>query len=85
MRSPPSTTNACPVMNEAASEHRNRIAAATSSGAPVRPWGIRAGSAGSGAVTRTPRPARSRAASRVRPMIPAWLAAKGALSGRGSA
>ncbi|MEA2613684.1 MAG: hypothetical protein QOI52_1643, partial [Chloroflexota bacterium] len=37
---PPSTSKTSPVMNEAASEQRNRTAPATSSGWPNRPSGV---------------------------------------------
>src|SRR5258706_6004070 len=80
---PPSTLIACPVMKEAASEHRNSTTAATSSGVPTRPCGLVGVidgsysswiSPGHTALIRTLCAANSRAASRVKPMIPALLA-----------
>src|SRR5215510_2809452 len=37
---PPSTSNVCPRMKSASSEHRNAVTAATSSGRPMRPAGV---------------------------------------------
>jgi hypothetical protein len=37
---PPSTTSKCPLTYEAAGEHRNAAAAATSAGTPERPVGV---------------------------------------------
>jgi hypothetical protein len=38
-KNPPSTGNACPVVNDEALEQSQITACATSSGAPRRPWG----------------------------------------------
>ncbi len=56
-RAPPSITSVWPVIQEAASEHRNRAAAAMSSGPPRRPRGSRR------AIASSPRSHKARAKS----------------------
>src|SRR3712207_6511430 len=85
---PPSTTSICPVMYDAAGEHRNEIAAATSSGVPGRPIGVAKPCfsstsveapvwmmPGATALTVMPSATSSIASARVRPTTPDFAAA----------
>src|SRR5215203_4714369 len=85
---PPSTTRHCPVRYDAPGVARNATTAATSSGVPERPTGVRrpcsassedwdpvAIQPGATALQVTPRPATSTATARVSPTIPALAAA----------